>query len=82
MNVSKGVVAIRPLLLSKAHLKTQFNELHTSNVMTPAVCCRCFLGWQLPWVPDAAGVQPDGPSPWLKLFQNACAWCKVNSSTR
>ena len=36
---------------------------------------RCFLGWQCPWVPPGAGVEPGGAGPWLKLFQNAAAWC-------
>ena len=32
---------------------------------------RCFLGWQQPWAPADAGIAPDGPGPWLRLFQNA-----------
>lgn len=37
---------------------------------------RCFLMWQNPWFPKATGLQKDGPSPWLKLFQNAREWCE------
>jgi len=32
---------------------------------------RCFLGWQQPWAPADASIRPDGPGPWLRLFQNA-----------
>ena len=38
---------------------------------------RCFLTWQLPWHPPAAGLDPKGPAPWLKLFQNAREWCEA-----
>lgn len=37
---------------------------------------RCFLMWQNPWFPRETGLQKDGPSPWLKLFQNAREWCE------
>ena len=37
---------------------------------------RCFLGWQLPWSPPDANIAADGPSPWLRLFQNALTWCQ------
>lgn len=37
---------------------------------------RCFLAWQNPWYPADTNLQPDGPSPWLKLFQNAQKWCE------
>lgn len=37
---------------------------------------RCFLGWQLPWYPADTGLDPKGPGPWLKLFQNAREWCE------
>jgi len=37
---------------------------------------RCFLGWQLPWAPADAGIDPKGAAPWLKLFQNAREWCE------
>lgn len=37
---------------------------------------RCFLGWQNPWYPQDSGLRPDGPSPWLRLFQNAREWCE------
>lgn len=37
---------------------------------------RCFLMWQFPWYPrDWADVDAAGPSPWLRLFQNAQEWC-------
>lgn len=43
---------------------------------------RCFLGWQVPWSPSSgggSGVKKDGPGPWLRLFQNAAAFCaRVN----
>jgi phosphoribosylformylglycinamidine synthase len=35
---------------------------------------RCYLGWQLPWSPPELGIDPKGPAPWLKLFQNAREW--------
>lgn len=37
---------------------------------------RCYLGWQQPWVPKELGLAPDGPGPWLRLFQNACTWAE------
>ncbi len=37
---------------------------------------RCYLGWQQPWAPDNAGIRPDGPGPWLRLFQNARVWAE------
>ena len=44
---------------------------------------RCFLKWQWPWMPqewkgDSAGAPK--ASPWLRLFQNAQAWCAKNSA--
>ena len=39
---------------------------------------RAFLNWQLPWSPPElqARLGPKtGPSPWLRMFQNARAWC-------
>ena len=36
---------------------------------------RCFLMWQNPWFPPDSGLQPDGPGPWLRMFQNAQEWC-------
>eukprot|EP00475_Leptophrys_vorax_P007216 TRINITY_DN14575_c0_g2_i1.p1 TRINITY_DN14575_c0_g2~~TRINITY_DN14575_c0_g2_i1.p1 ORF type:complete len:612 (-),score=-1.61 TRINITY_DN14575_c0_g2_i1:144-1931(-) len=41
---------------------------------------RCFLMWQMPWVPETwrREMDPSGPSPWLKLFQNAREWCEEN----
>jgi phosphoribosylformylglycinamidine synthase len=38
---------------------------------------RCFLTWQLPYAPKDAGLEAKGPSPWLKLFQNAREWCEA-----
>jgi phosphoribosylformylglycinamidine synthase len=37
---------------------------------------RCYLGWQQPWVPKELGLAPDGPGPWLRLFQNARTWAE------
>jgi len=35
---------------------------------------RCTLGWQWPWAPR--DFRPSlTPSPWLRMFQNAAAWC-------
>ncbi|XP_029906193.1 phosphoribosylformylglycinamidine synthase [Myripristis murdjan] len=35
---------------------------------------RCTLGWQWPWAPRE--LRPSlTPSPWLKMFRNAAAWC-------
>ncbi|KAH9622733.1 hypothetical protein KSS87_018576 [Heliosperma pusillum] len=36
---------------------------------------RCFLMWQYPWYPKQWNVEKKGPSPWLRLFQNAREWC-------
>ncbi|KAF9602091.1 hypothetical protein IFM89_024858 [Coptis chinensis] len=36
---------------------------------------RCFLMWQFPWYPKHWNVDKKGPSPWLRLFQNAREWC-------
>ncbi|KAJ9160153.1 hypothetical protein P3X46_025583 [Hevea brasiliensis] len=36
---------------------------------------RCFLMWQFPWYPLNWNVDKKGPSPWLKMFQNAREWC-------
>uniref|UniRef100_A0A2P2KHD9 phosphoribosylformylglycinamidine synthase n=2 Tax=Rhizophora mucronata TaxID=61149 RepID=A0A2P2KHD9_RHIMU len=36
---------------------------------------RCFLMWQFPWYPRHWNVEKRGPSPWLKMFQNAREWC-------
>lgn len=36
---------------------------------------RCFLMWQFPWYPKHWNVDKQGPSPWLKMFQNAREWC-------
>ena len=37
---------------------------------------RCFMVWQNPWMPPDLGLAPDGPGPWLKLFQNAREWAE------
>lgn len=37
---------------------------------------RCFLAWQLPWSPPELALDPYGPGPWLKLFQNAREWAE------
>ncbi|XP_043984966.1 phosphoribosylformylglycinamidine synthase isoform X1 [Gambusia affinis] len=35
---------------------------------------RCTLGWQWPWAPR--DLRPAlSPSPWLRMFRNAAAWC-------
>jgi phosphoribosylformylglycinamidine synthase len=34
---------------------------------------RCFLGWQAPYAPRGL-LDPAGPGPWLRLFQNAREW--------
>ncbi|XP_061368958.1 probable phosphoribosylformylglycinamidine synthase, chloroplastic/mitochondrial [Gastrolobium bilobum] len=36
---------------------------------------RCFLMWQFPWYPKQWDVDKKGPSPWLRMFQNARDWC-------
>ncbi|KAI3973293.1 hypothetical protein MKX01_020668 [Papaver californicum] len=36
---------------------------------------RCFLMWQFPWYPKHWEVEKKGPSPWLRMFQNAREWC-------
>ncbi|KAG9138828.1 hypothetical protein Leryth_007456 [Lithospermum erythrorhizon] len=36
---------------------------------------RCFLMWQYPWYPKNWNVDKRGPSPWLRMFQNARDWC-------
>lgn len=39
---------------------------------------RAFIGWQVPWAPADAGVDPYGPGPWLQMFQNAQKWAAEN----
>ncbi|KAL9365321.1 hypothetical protein Peur_043194 [Populus x canadensis] len=42
---------------------------------------RCFLMWQFPWYPTHWSLDKKGPSPWLKMFQNAREWpvsCLMN----
>lgn len=36
---------------------------------------RCFMMWQFPWYPQEWEVDTKGPSPWLRMFQNAREWC-------
>jgi phosphoribosylformylglycinamidine synthase len=37
---------------------------------------RCFLKWQMPWVPPSwNGLKA---SPWLRMFQNARQWCEAH----
>ncbi|KAK4799192.1 hypothetical protein SAY86_024557 [Trapa natans] len=38
---------------------------------------RCFMMWQFPWYPKQwdQDIPKSGPSPWLKMFQNAREWC-------
>lgn len=38
---------------------------------------RCFMMWQFPWYPKHwdKDIDKSGPSPWLKMFQNAREWC-------
>ncbi len=35
---------------------------------------RCTLGWQWPWAPRDFRASLS-PSPWLRMFKNAAAWC-------
>ena len=45
---------------------------------------RCFRKWQCPWLPrDWAADPADGgleAAPWLRLFQNARAWCEETAT--
>eukprot|EP00879_Flechtneria_rotunda_P005989 GHRR01006298.1.p1 GENE.GHRR01006298.1~~GHRR01006298.1.p1 ORF type:complete len:1281 (+),score=448.03 GHRR01006298.1:710-4552(+) len=41
---------------------------------------RCFLTWQLPFYPKDLGLDPYGPAPWLKLFQNARKWAEAQNA--
>lgn len=36
---------------------------------------RCFMMWQFPWYPKEWEADKKGPSPWLRMFQNAREWC-------
>ena len=36
----------------------------------------CFLVWKFPWYPREWELDPKGPSPWLRMFQNAHEWCE------
>jgi phosphoribosylformylglycinamidine synthase len=42
---------------------------------------RCFLTWQWPWMPERWRSDL-AASPWLRLFQNAYAWCEEESAPR
>ena len=37
---------------------------------------RAYLGWQMPWAPADAGLDADGPGPWMRMFQNARVWAE------
>lgn len=41
---------------------------------------RCFLTWQLPYYPKELGLDPYGPAPWIKLFQNAREWAESHAA--
>jgi len=41
---------------------------------------RAFLGWQMPWAPEDAGIDANGPGPWLRMFQNARTWAEKNKA--
>lgn len=41
---------------------------------------RCFLTWQLPYHPKDLGLDPYGPAPWIKLFQNAREWAESHAA--
>lgn len=42
---------------------------------------RSFLLWQYAWIPqEFSNLDVKGPSPWLRLFQNAREWCEESSS--
>nr|XP_051177914.1 probable phosphoribosylformylglycinamidine synthase, chloroplastic/mitochondrial [Lolium perenne] len=36
---------------------------------------RSYMMWQYPWYPKEWQIEKDGPSPWLRMFQNAREWC-------
>ena len=40
---------------------------------------RCFQLWQWPWLPNEWGSSLKA-SPWLRMFQNAKAWCEAFGS--
>ena len=40
---------------------------------------RCFMNWQLPWVPNNYPLSKDSKSPWIAMFHNAYKWCIDNS---
>ncbi|MEW5304184.1 MAG: hypothetical protein WDW36_006814 [Sanguina aurantia] len=41
---------------------------------------RCFLTWQLPYYPAHLGLDPKGPAPWIKLFQNLREWAETTAA--
>eukprot|EP00271_Cylindrocystis_brebissonii_P003745 TRINITY_DN15006_c0_g1_i1.p1 TRINITY_DN15006_c0_g1~~TRINITY_DN15006_c0_g1_i1.p1 ORF type:complete len:1505 (-),score=313.27 TRINITY_DN15006_c0_g1_i1:907-5385(-) len=45
---------------------------------------RCFMMWQYPWTPAewVESMDMKGPSPWLRLFQNAREWCEEEASVK
>ena len=43
---------------------------------------RAFLTWQLPYYPPWLGLDPKGPAPWIKLFQNAREWCDAQDKAK
>lgn len=56
---------------------TSGNGRHLAMMPHPE---RCFLTWQLPYHPPEAGLDPYGPAPWLKLFQNARVWAESTAA--
>ena len=36
---------------------------------------RCFMNWQLPWIPKDYPLPKDGKSPWIAMFHNAYKLC-------
>lgn len=58
---------------------TSANGRHLAMMPHPE---RCYLNWQLPWHPAGLGLEPKGPAPWIKLFQNACEWCELEDSKK
>ncbi len=39
---------------------------------------RCFLNWQLPWMPNSYNSN-NTYSPWFLMFKNAYNWCNINN---
>ena len=57
------------------HMKRTWQTGRNSGDTNPE---RAFIGWQVPWAPADAGVDPYGPGPWLQMFQNAQKWAAEN----